>query len=216
MKKYYWHFTSDKLRDGRPIPKRGVWLVHDGPVEMCCSGLHASEHPFDALQYAPGILLHKVELREIVDIQSDKIVARQRKIVATHDMSEICRKFARQQALSVVKNWKTPAPDIVIKWLKYGKEKFREAAEAAAEAASWSAAEAAARSAAEAAAEAAWSAAEAAARSAARAAARSAAEAAARSAAEAAAKAAAWSAAEAAAKKQFLFLVNKEFRPVTK
>ena len=179
MKKYYWHFTSDKLRDGRPIPKRGVWLVHDGPVEMCCSGLHASEHPFDALQYAPGILLHKVELREIVDIQSDKIVARQRKIVATHDMSEICRKFARQQALSVVKNWKTPAPDIVIKWLKYGKEEFRSAA--------WSAARSAAEAAAGAVAWAAWSAAW-----------------------------AAEAAAEAAAKKQFLFLVNKEFRPVTK
>ena len=49
MMKTYYHFTGDTLRDGRPIPKPGVWLKHDGPVIPCKSGLHASEHPFDAL-----------------------------------------------------------------------------------------------------------------------------------------------------------------------
>ena len=49
-----YHFVGDELRDGRPVPPVGEWLVHDGPVKMCESGLHASRHPFDALMYAPG------------------------------------------------------------------------------------------------------------------------------------------------------------------
>ena len=56
MMKTYYHFTGDTLRDGRPIPKPGVWLKHDGPVIPCKSGLHASEHPFDALEPAHELL----------------------------------------------------------------------------------------------------------------------------------------------------------------
>ena len=37
-----WHFVSDKMRDGRPVPADGEWLFHDGVVHMCRSGLHAS------------------------------------------------------------------------------------------------------------------------------------------------------------------------------
>lgn len=44
-----WHFVGDRLRDGRPVPKNGAWLTHDGPVEICASGLHASQCPFDAM-----------------------------------------------------------------------------------------------------------------------------------------------------------------------
>ena len=38
----YYHFVGSTLRDGRPVPPDGEWLVHDGPVEMCASGLHAA------------------------------------------------------------------------------------------------------------------------------------------------------------------------------
>ena len=64
MKRSLYHFTGSTLRDGSPIPEPGVWLKHDGPIVPCASGLHASEHPFDALAYAPGNMLHKVNLRE--------------------------------------------------------------------------------------------------------------------------------------------------------
>lgn len=37
-----WHFTNGKLRDGGPVPAVGETLIHEGPVVMCESGLHAS------------------------------------------------------------------------------------------------------------------------------------------------------------------------------
>ena len=98
MRKLYYHFTSNKLRDGRPIPPTNEWLVHEGKVIMCTSGLHASEQPYDALQYAPGHILHRVELDDVIDTQDDKVVARRRKIVATIDAAELLHAFARNAA----------------------------------------------------------------------------------------------------------------------
>lgn len=49
-----YHFVGATLRDGRPVPQDGEWLEHAGPLVLCRSGLHASLHPFDALQYAKG------------------------------------------------------------------------------------------------------------------------------------------------------------------
>jgi hypothetical protein len=213
--KIYYHFTSDKLRDGRPIPAIGEWLTYDGEVKICVSGLHASADPFDALQYAPGHMLHKVVLKGVVERQDDKVVARSRKILATIDATELLRRFARQQALSVIHLW--DAPPIVKEYLETRDERLQAAAAGAARDAAW-----AARAAANAAAEAAWAAANAAA-GAAWAAANAAAKAAraAAWAARAAARAAAWAAraaAEAAenaaaeaAREQFKVLVKKAF-----
>ena len=183
-----WHFTADKLRDGRPLPRNGRWLKHDGPVEICKSGLHASREPFDALQYAPGARLHLVELADVVDQQSDKVVARKRKIIASIDATELLRYFARMQAVSCLDAWTANSLDAVLDYLMTGDPELRSAA--------WSAARSAARSAAESAAE-----------SAARSAARSAAENAAWSAAESAAG----SAAESAARAEFNALVYETF-----
>ena len=30
-----WHFVSDTLRDGRPVPADGVTLRHSGPLVIC-------------------------------------------------------------------------------------------------------------------------------------------------------------------------------------
>ena len=147
-----WHFTSDRLRDGRPIPAPGVTLRHKGPIELCASGLHASRHPFDALQYAPGPNLHRVECSVDVQEESDKLVARERTIVASSDITGLLDHFARQRALSVAHLWKPP--EVVLDFLRTGDSSLREAARAAA----WDAARAAAR-------DAAWDAARAAARS---------------------------------------------------
>ncbi len=161
--KIYYHFTDDKLRDGRPIPSIGKWLVHKGPLVPCESGLHASEHPFDALGFAPGNLLHRVVLRgEIVPHGSpvDKVCARQRKILQTVDATDLLRRFARRCALDAVEKYWPGAPKIVIDYLKTGEDSLRDAARDAAWAAAGDAAQAEAGAAAgDAARDAAWAAA---------------------------------------------------------
>ncbi len=199
MRKLYYHFTSNKLRDGRPIPPTNEWLVYEGEVIICTSGLHASEQPYDALQYAPGHILHRVELDDVIDTQDDKVVARRRKIVATIDAAELLRAFARKQALSVIHLWNCPA--ITKQYLETGDVSMQYAAWSAARSAAWSATQYAAWSAADAA----WGATQYAAWSAARSAAQYAAWSAA---------GAAWSAADAAwsaIREQFNAVVEEAF-----
>lgn len=85
-----WHFTASALRDGRPIPPAGEWLVHRGPVCLCASGLHASERLLDALAHAPGraptLLLHRVDCDEIVERSSRQLVCRRRRIEASRQV----------------------------------------------------------------------------------------------------------------------------------
>jgi len=179
-----WHFTGKTLRDGRPIPPVGKWLEHKGPVVMCESGLHASRKVLDAATYAPGGTLHRVRCADVVQEESDKLLCRRRRILATipeDRVNQLLRAFARRVALSVIDKWDAPA--IVRRYLETGDETIRAAARAAAWDVARDAARAAARDAARAAA---WAAARAAARDAARAAARDAARAAARDAARAA------------------------------
>src|SRR5574343_52274 len=135
-----YHFVSDKLRDGRPVPPDGEWLVHDGELFMCKSGLHASRHPFDALAYAPGPVLCLVDCYEIEAEENDKLVCRRRRIVARFDATTMLRAFARQCALDVIHLWN--APQVVRDYLTTGDESLRDAAGNAAYAA-WDASDAA-------------------------------------------------------------------------
>ena len=168
----YYHFTAGTLRDGSAIPAIGEWLEFTGKVIPCKSGLHASPDAFDALQYAPGNLLHQVELDGTILPHGDpvdKFAAQKRRIVATIDAEPIMRLFARRVALDVIHLW--DAPPIVKEYLETGDESkraaARDAAWDAAGAAAWAAAGAAAWAAAWAAAgAAAWAAAGAAARAA--------------------------------------------------
>ena len=132
-----YHFVGDTLRDGRPIPADGEWLVHGGEVVMCESGLHASRDPFDALQYAPGPVLCLVECEGIVSEDKDKLVCRRRKIIARFDATDTLRAFARWCALSVIHKW--DAPQVVRDYLTTGDESLRDVARAAAWGATWDA-----------------------------------------------------------------------------
>ena len=71
-----YHFVGAALRDGSPIPADGEWLTVKGDLKMCEWGLHASVHPFDALQYAPGETLCLVELDGEILHGDDKVCAR--------------------------------------------------------------------------------------------------------------------------------------------
>lgn len=139
-KMIYYHFTADKLRDGRPIPAIGEWLVYDGIPIPCDSGLHASPTPWDAMEYAPGNLLHKVELDGMIVPCNckpiDKFAAQRRMIVATIDATKLMRDFARRQALSVLHLWN--ATDVVQRYLKTGDLALRDSASRDAWRVTWS------------------------------------------------------------------------------
>ena len=124
-----WHFVGNTLRDGRPVPKDGVWLRHGGQIRICASGLHASLRPWDALRHAPGSVLCYVECRGDVQQQPDKLVCRERRIIMRADVTETLRYFARMQALSVVHLWASEPPDVVLDYLRTGDESLRIAAQ---------------------------------------------------------------------------------------
>jgi hypothetical protein len=105
---------------------------------MCESGLHASRHPMDALQYAPGATLCLVECDGIVAEGHDKLACRRRRIVKRIDATELLWKASRQFALSVIQLWN--APVVVREFLETGDETKRDAAGDAAGAAAWAAA----------------------------------------------------------------------------
>ena len=93
-----WHFVGKTLRDGRPIPRNGQWLVHPGKAIICESGLHASRRPSHALEYAPGPVLCLVECDGIVDEQHDKLVCKRRRIIECADITTTLRYFRPQIA----------------------------------------------------------------------------------------------------------------------
>jgi hypothetical protein len=138
--KYAFHFVGDTLRGGRPIPADGVWLEHEVDIRICKSGLHASWEVADALAHAPGDTLCLVEVDGIVEEQSDKLVARRRKIVARFDAADLLIADARESAKSVLKHWTTPVPQVVLDWLNTGDVRYREDAYRAAHSAADSAA----------------------------------------------------------------------------
>src|SRR5574337_1301621 len=76
-----WHFVGDALRDGRPVPSDGEVLRHDGPLELCASGLHASIKIIDALSYAPGDTLCRVRCGGKIVRGDDKLICSERAIL---------------------------------------------------------------------------------------------------------------------------------------
>ncbi len=127
-----WHFTGPALRDGRPIPAIGEPLVHSGGIIPCKAGLHASIDPFDALRFAPGPMLHRVECSgQIIKHGGDKIVCRQRTIVASIDATALLRRFACDQAIEALRIAAITPPQIVTDYLRTADESIRDAAWAA-------------------------------------------------------------------------------------
>jgi len=144
------HFVGATLRDDSPIPPDGEWLEFSGACRMCKSGLHASRHPFDALQYAPKaaperVTLCLVECDDVASEQDDKLVCSRRKIIARFDATDLLREYGRWCAMSVIHLW--DPPQVVRDYLTTGNDEFRAAARSAADSA-YSAARSAADSAA--------------------------------------------------------------------
>ncbi|WPZ33937.1 hypothetical protein T8K17_22190 [Thalassobaculum sp. OXR-137] len=129
-----WHFVDETLKDGRPVPPDGERLTHDGPVSLCEGGLHASERVLDALKFAPGNIICRVECDDVAERQADKLVCGGRTILWRIDGEEVLRAFARKVALDVAEYWEMPAE--VRKFLETGNDNLRVAARGAARQAS--------------------------------------------------------------------------------
>jgi len=135
-----WWFAPKDNRlangDGRQI---AVGITHkvEGEVVPCNHGLHLSPRAIDALRYASGPIVYRVEGRGTIVPHGnpvDKYACSEREYLSGGvDCSETLRRFARMCALDVIHLW--DAPDVVIRFLKTGDEKLRAAAMYAAEAA---------------------------------------------------------------------------------
>lgn len=133
-----YHFTGDRLRDGRPLPAIGETLVHDGPIVWCGSGLYWSRKPHQALIYAPGPMLSLVRVGGTIiePDDEDKGASTERTVLARIDATHLLRRFAADQALSVSHLW--DMPEVVREYLTTLDESKRTAAWAASDAA-WAA-----------------------------------------------------------------------------
>ena len=182
-----WHFLSEDKRlgydDGRLV-EVGQTLECEGEPALCSNGMHGSARLIDALKYANGPIVCRVEIAGDVIEGDDKLCGRRRTVLWVLDATQLLHEFACTCAEDVLALVEQPdersvaAIEAKRKWLK-GEitDEELDAAWDASRAAAWDAAGAASRAAAGAVARAAaraaaWSAAWAAARAAARDAAR--------------------------------------------
>ena len=150
--KGWWFGTAGRklgYRDGRKIRIGSTHKVK-GDIIPCSKGLHLSERLIDALQYARGPIIYRVEGSGLIvphGNPTDKYACSERTYLAGGiDISDTLRLFARKCALDVIHLWNPP--DIVVQYLKTGDEALRDAARDAARVAAWNAARDAARDAA--------------------------------------------------------------------
>ena len=128
MKAWYFSNGDRRLRngDGREI-RIGETHAVSGDIELCSHGLHASKKLIDAIYYAPGNIVYRVEMWGKVEEGGDKVVAQKRTYLSGGiDVSETLRKFARMCALDVIDMWESP--DIVIRYLTTGDKSIQASA----------------------------------------------------------------------------------------
>ena len=103
-----WHWIREDKKtryDERPI-RVGRWMKARGEIEMCEKGMHGSIKILDALQYAPGPIVCRVEIDGEIECGSDKIVGRRRKVLWMLDATNVLHEFAcrcAEDALALIK-----------------------------------------------------------------------------------------------------------------
>jgi len=88
-----WHFLPEngKTRYNNLPVEPGITRRHDGPLELCASGLHASVKLEDALSFAPGPILCRVVCSGETIHGTDKLVSHERTILYMFDASRVLR-----------------------------------------------------------------------------------------------------------------------------
>ena len=128
--------------------KKNKWYKHEGKINICNAGFHASKELVSAISYlTPGIIC-KVEYKGEIEEQEDKFVASEMRVIETYRFTKrIGVEWSVYCARSCLKNWnaydktdKRPleAIDAAEAWLKNPTKKNRELAQSAARSA-WSA-----------------------------------------------------------------------------
>jgi hypothetical protein len=111
-----WHFLREggqlQWRCGRVRkPKVGQTLkINPDKLELCRYGLHASVRIIDALEYAPGPVICRVEMGGRIIRGDDKLVASERTIIAMADATEALHLMACWSARRALKLIANPDP----------------------------------------------------------------------------------------------------------
>ena len=144
-----WHFLSEDKRlgygDGRSV-ELGETLECEGKPKLCNNGLHGSARLIDALGYASGPIVCRVEIDGDVIEGEDKLCGRRRTVLWMFDATNILHEFAcgcAEDALALVARPDARSVAAIVakrKWLR-GEitDKELDAAWAAARAAAWDA-----------------------------------------------------------------------------
>ncbi len=93
-----WHFVGEDrmLRDGSLKVEPGyIYSIGDDEqVELCNVGVHGSELALDALQYAHGPIVCRVQIWGDVEYGYDKLAGRHREVLWMADATKTLRLFA--------------------------------------------------------------------------------------------------------------------------
>jgi hypothetical protein len=101
-----WHFlkADRRLRFGtQEVVEAGKTYAAEGPIRMCKNGMHGSERILDALTYAPGPIVCRVEIDGEIQFGGDKLVGRHRHVLAMADVSNVLHEFACKVAEHALK-----------------------------------------------------------------------------------------------------------------
>ncbi|KKM68623.1 hypothetical protein LCGC14_1459090, partial [marine sediment metagenome] len=92
-----WHFLSDNgylaNNDGCKVQVGETYTV-EGEIRLCSKGLHGSKRLIDALKYAHGNMLEKVEIWGDLQMDGDKLVGQNRKCLALIDVTKTLHEAA--------------------------------------------------------------------------------------------------------------------------
>ena len=103
-----WHFLREDKRlgngDGRLV-EVGATLECEGKPELCSNGMHGSARLIDAVHYARGPIVCRVEIEGDVLDGDDKLCGRRRTVLWMLDATRILHEFAcrcAEDALALV------------------------------------------------------------------------------------------------------------------
>lgn len=131
-----WHFSTQ----GRTLGYGDDRLIEPGVTHtvecepfVCEDGLHASRRILDALTYAPGPYIWRVELGGQLSHGLYQSAATERTYLWGLDATDILPDFARRCVLDAI-HLLDDAPKVIVRYLKTGDPEMRATAEAAAKA----------------------------------------------------------------------------------